>query len=569
MTTRRQFLQGAGCSLLTPFAVLAARPQAPSTSTVTDPASVFGLSVASGDPSPTGVVLWTRVNPEAWSPQTPLRFEVARDAEFRRPVLAGEIAAAEFAADRDYTVRVDLQQHLAPQQRYYYRFWHGAVSSRTGRCRTAPQAGATLSSLRLGVVTCQDFTNGYYAAFAQLAQEDVDFVLHLGDAIYETTGAGFQRQPYPDRVFSLPSGQPAAVNLSDFRFLYRKYRSDPLFQQALEQHTFIFQWDDHETANDCYWDYVNDTLGAPDHPYAAGDPEQLRQLKRDAQQAWFEYIPARVTFQPNAAHPFETLSIYRRFTFGQLADVFVTDQRTYRSPHPCGLEERVVTRGCSDQNSELQTMLGETQRDWFIAGVTSSNAQWKIWSNETFLGQFKLGRRDGQKLFINLDAWDGYENERAAILSAIAAAGVQNFIALTGDFHSYMAAYLKVDYSQRSNRPGPNLVGVEFMTPAVTSSTLIDLLLTLLPSDDLAELQAEEARQPSKFYFENLAKFANPHVQFFNSQEWGYSIVEFTPESATYSAYSVAKSINSAVAPRRLIRQIRVPSNRITMQDVV
>lgn len=577
MTTRRQFLQTAGSTLLTPFVLKAIELQAsgaPGT-TAPDPATVFGLSVASGDPSATGVVLWTRVNPAAWSSSQPLQFEVAADDRFRRVIVAGEVQASDFGADRDYTVHLDLEGLLESSRRYFYRFRYGTVTSRVGRCRTLPSPGSTPRSLKLAVLTCQDYTNGYYGAFSHLATDDVDFVVHLGDFIYETTGdPTFQSLPYPDRTFELPSGQPAAVNVDDFRFIYRQYRSDPFFQQALEAHTFIIGWDDHETANDCYWDYARDTLGAPDHPFQAGQPNggdagQLRQLKLDAQRAWAEYVPARVVLNSQATHPFDALRIYRQFRFGTLAELFVTDERTYRSPQPCGPDERNLTFGCDQQSSPDQMMLGTDQRNWFTSGVTQSSATWKIWANETFLGQFKIGPSDGEKFYINIDAWDGYEAERAEILSQFADAGVKNLIALTGDFHTYMAAYLKIDYGMRSNRPGRNLVGVEFMTPAVTSSTLVDYLINLLTPDERQAIMAEDKKGPSKFLFENIAKATNPHIQFFNSQEWGYSIVEFTPTQATYSAYSIPKSSNSDRLPRRLIRQIRVPVNRVQMQDIV
>lgn len=576
MSTRRQFLQAAGVSLLTPFAVLASRRRsAPATSASASPESVFHLSVASGDPSPVGVILWTRIHPDMWSAEEPLTFEIAYDPAFTDLVMTGEVAPADFNSDRDYTVHIDLDGHLSSGEVYYYRFCYREVFSRVGRCRTLPEPSSAPRSLRLGVVTCQDYTNGYYPAFADLAVEDLDFLLHLGDFIYETTGnTSFQSLPYPDRYIELPSGQPVAFDLGDFRHLYRTYRSDPFFQRALEAHTLICLWDDHETANDCYWDYDRDTLGAPDHPLTTGDenggdPQLLRQLKLDAQRAWAEYVPARVVFNPDATHPFEALQIYRRFQFGTLAELFITDERTYRSAPPCGVDQRTLNRGCDGQDDPAQSMLGLSQRDWFLDGVTSSPSLWKIWANEVCLGQFKLGRRDGKKLFINLDAWDGYEAERRQILQTLGEEGVKNFVALTGDFHSYMAAYLKVDYAQRSNRAGSNVVGVEFMTPAVTSSTLIDFLLSALSPEDLAALQTEDARQPSRFYFENIVKKTNPHVHFFDSQEWGYSIVEFTPRDVTYTAYNIDKSVNAVTANKKLIRQIRVPVNRIVFEDVV
>lgn len=578
MTTRRQFLTGAGLSLLTPFVVRGERPRRSRTASpkpALTTSDVFGLSVASGDPSTTGVVLWTRINPEQYRPEEPLTFEVAVDVNFRRLVLTADVNAADFGPDRDHTVHLDLDGWLEPGRVYHYRFRYRDVFSRVGRCRTLPSPGTPLSSLKLGVVTCQDYTNGYYGAFAHLAHEDVDFVVHLGDLIYESVGdPAFQSLPYPDRIIELPSGQPAATGLDDYRFLYRQYRSDPLFQQCLEHHTMIAIWDDHETANDCYWDYDRDTLGAPSHPLTVndpngGDPAVLRQLKLDAQRAWAEYVPARVTFDPEATHPFQALSIYRSFQFGQLAELFCTDERTYRSPHPCGEDERILTYGCGTQADPDRTQLGPTQKEWLVAGLTGSAAVWKVWANEVLLGQLKIGPHPEDLFYLNLDAWDGFEAERREILERFADSGQRNLVALTGDLHCYMAAYLKTDYSQRSNRPGPNLVGVEFMTPAITSATLIDLLLDWLTPDERAALQAAEARQPSRFYFENLAQATNPHIHFFNGQEWGYSVVEFTPAACMYTAYSVDPSVNSATAAKRLIRQIRVPVNQVRFVDVV
>jgi alkaline phosphatase D len=573
MATRREFLQAAGYCALTPWVVVT---MARSTSIAgSDPASVFSLSVCSGDPSPTGVILWTRIDPLAYDPGESLRFEIASDDKFRQIVVSGEIAAADIGPAADYTARVDLDGHLKPMKRYAYRFTYRDVTSRTGYCRTLPAENSLLLRLRLGAITCQDYTNGYYGPLAQLAWEDVDFVVHLGDFIYESTGdPRFQPLPYPDRTFTLPSDASAASTLEDYRFLYRLYRSDPLFQQLLERHTLIVLADDHETANDCYWDYDRDTLGAPDHPLVVndpngGDPQALRQLKLSSQQAWSEYVPARVVFNPQAPSVQQALTIYRCFRFGRLVELFATDERTYRDAPPCGDDQRVLTLGCPEQSAPERSMLGATQREWFLNGVAQSSALWKVWANEVFLGQLKLGRRDGRRLYINVDAWDGFEAERAHLLARLRDAGVRNFIALTGDLHSYIAAYLKIDYLQRSNAPGRNVVGVEFMTPAVTSSNLLQQMMTLLTPEDRRDLGLSGSLDEQFFVLEHLAQSTNPHIHFFNSQNWGYSIVEFTPLACTYSAYSVDTSVNSGDATKRLIRQIRVPVNTTRMVDVV
>ncbi len=563
--SRRDFFQvaGVGTTLLATGAWLHA---------ANDSISVFPQSVASGDPSTTGVVLWTRIDPTAYRSDEALRYQVAVDDRFQNIVVEGTLDAALFGPDRDHTVHLDLNGQLQSGRRYAYRFIYRNVVSRTGRCRTMPKETAFIWRLRLGVITCQDYTNGYYGALARLAAESVDFVVHLGDAIYETVrDPRFQSNPYPDRVLTLPSGQKAVTGLEDYRYLYRQYASDPLAQLLREQHTFITIWDDHETANDSYWDYERDTLGAPDHPLTTGqpgggDPAALRALKRDSQQAWTEYTPARVVLNSAATHPHEYLSIYRQFRFGRLMELFATDERTYRNGPPCG--GRYLIAGCPEQADPDRSMLGPTQRDWLIQGLTSSTAQWKVWANEVFLGQLKIGRQPGPELFINVDAWDGYEAERQQILQAFRTAGKSNLVALTGDLHASIAAYLKLDYRQRDNAPA-NLAGVEFMTPAISSSTLVQQLLKRLTREQMAELGLGSQESSQRFLFENLAKATNPHIHYLNAQDWGYSILDWTPWDCTYSMYSVSTSVNSFWAPRTLVRKIRVPANTVKFQDLV
>ena len=298
---RREFLRLAGLGFVAAHTLLPAGPLAAAPSPflidpTRPPAGTFGLSVSSGDPSPTGVLLWTRVNPEAIVPEAVLGVEVALDAAFTQTVVRARVPANQLLAALDYTVRVDLNGQLLPNTRYFYRFIYNGTASRTGRARTLPAPGdAALASLKLAVVNCQDFTNGYYPAYNYLADDaTVDFVVHLGDFIYETTGGtSFQDAPFPDRQIRLPSSAAGNVarDLGDYRVLYRAYRSDAFLQRALENFTWMVIWDDHEMANDQFHDYAGNSQGAPDHPFAA-DAAALRQLKLDSQQAWFEYNAA-------------------------------------------------------------------------------------------------------------------------------------------------------------------------------------------------------------------------------------------------------------------------------------
>ena len=562
--SRRDFLRVAGVSALgltTPYVLLPHRVALADWLGVLNPnqtsADVFGLSVASGDPTASGVILWTRVNAEQWQENKSLLFEVALDEAFSQVVKQGTIPGAAFGPDRDYTVKVDLDGRLEADTTYYYRFGYRGTISRIGRCRTLPAPNADLASLTLGLVNCQHFGQGYYPAYYHLAQLPIDFVLHLGDYVYETDTLD---SPYPDRQFSLPSGNPVVYTLEDYRFLYRTYHSDPYIQLAHERFTFINIWDDHETANDCYWDYATDSAGIPDHPLAEAAPEVRNQLKLAAMQAWSEYIPARPAVNPDATHPHDYLTIYRSFRFGNLVDLFMTDERTYRTPPPCGLNfigQRYATLGCEAQTDPANTMLGFTQRDQLLNGLLGSNALWKAWGNEVFLGPLKAKRPAGsldKGLHYTLDAWSGYEYERAAIASALKQANLKNLIVLTGDLHAFLGAYFKLDYTTDPFNTNPaNLVGVEFMTPSISSSTWNDEL------EDIIGI-----RVPG-----SVVRLMNPHIRFFDGDLAGYTTVTFSPEDCIYAAYSVDRTQPDPLqtAPA-LIKRLRVPLNQVRIQNI-
>ncbi len=556
--TRREFIRAAGWSaltLFTPVAIGEAAEEGPlfAVDAETPPSDVFSLGVASGDPTSSGVILWTRIDPEAYQPGLGMAFQVALDAAFNWVVLAGVVDGGAIGADRDYTIKLDLDGQLAANRRYFYRFIYAGVASVAGRCRTLPAPSASPAEIRLGLLTCQDYPSGYYGALHHLAQEDVDFVVHLGDFIYEQ---GSESSDFPDRNITLPSGNSVAVDLGDYRHLYRTYRTDPFLQEVMARHTFIVIWDDHEFANDSYWDPALDAPGAPDHPFAA-DPEALRQLKLDSQRAWAEYVPARPEVNPEATHPHDFLSIWRRFRFGDLLDLFMLDERTYRSPHPCGealVGGRYVSPGCDQQDSPDQTMLGVAQRQWLIGGLVTSPAIWKALGNEVLQMALTIPRpNQGSELFVDLDAWDGYRAERLALLHTVRQAGVRNLVLLTGDLHAYMAGYVKLDYGEANNGNPENVVGVEFMTPAVSSDNLGAVLADLGFEGEIGE---------------GLIRLMNPHVRFADLYHWGYATVTFGRRACTYRAYSVDRTVNDANVPRTLLKELRVLRNRTRLFDL-
>lgn len=553
-SARREFLKlmarAAACGMTVRFVTLFDRSRALAQTQVpaslrADSAGIFELSVASGDPSSSGVVLWTRLRPDAVVSELPLLFQVARDAAFDDLVIEGAVPANAIGPAQDYTVRVDLDGRLDAGQRYYYRFVYGDVTSNVGRCRTLPTG--RLRGLKLALLTCQDYTNGYYGALRHVAlDESIDFVVHLGDFIYESAGdPSFQSLPFDDRRVVLPSGAAVSQGLDDYRALYRTYRADVWLQRALESHTFIISHDDHETANDCYWDYERDTLGAPDHPFS-GDAGALRQLKLDSQRAWLEYVPARVQVRADATHPHEYFESYRSFRFGDLTQLNMLDTRTYRSPHPCGegrVFERYLPIECDDWRATGRSMLGDAQRNWLSERLGERGALWNVLGNQTFFAQLSIGGA----LPINVDAWDGYDAERRWLTSELRNRGTSNPVVLTGDLHSYIAAELKYDYNNLNPLDMNNYAGVEFMTPSITTGALFETLA--------AELQGDPALLDG---LTGAAVFlTNPHVKFFESRNHGYSVLQFTETYCEWTAYAVDKNVDPELATRSTLARMR------------
>mgnify|MGYP000362559383 CR=1 FL=1 len=561
---RRRFLSFIAAGIATPFIVTVTADQAqaglisPDAPLSKDSARVFSLSVSSGDPTPTGVMLWTRIDPSAYRQGQALIVQVAHDVEFRQLAFESLVEAPHIKPSRDYTVSLDLDGYLEPDIRYYYRFIYNNTVSRTARCRTAPPYGAELQHLKLALLTCQDYTNGYYGVMAQIAADDsIDFVLHLGDFIYETAGdPRFQSLPFEDRKIILPSDGLVALDLDDYRHLYRTYRSDPLLQQAMEQHTFIITRDDHETVNDAYWDYERHTLGAPDHPYTldpafGNDPALLNQLMLDSQQAWLEYIPARVEVNADSTDPHRYLKYYRRVQLGNLVDLFMLDGRTYRTGHPCGegdFFERYLPYGCSNWRSDQQTLLGADQRDWLLNGIIGSSARWKLLGNQTYMGSLGIKLKNG-KLPINVDAWDGFDYERNMINNEVALNKIENFVVVTGDLHTYIASHIKKDYDKRSIFDFDNYLGVEFMTPSVTSAGLFDLIGAATPQGE-QQLVAQAVTNTA-------VRTTNPHIRYFNTTQNGYSTIEFSDRHCDWKAYIVDKNINRGDQAIKLTRHYR------------
>jgi len=532
----------------------------------------FPQSVASGDPTPYGAILWTRVDPaiEQGLTNAEVRalgeslgkathgtalFQVSLSPRFDRILLAG---LAPILREFDNVVRVDTDGRLSPGKTYYYRFLtRDGYVSRTGRFKTLP-APDSLSPIRIGQVTCSDYTNGYFHAYRFLADDSLDFVVHLGDYIYEAVGDPRYQAPPADRRITLPSGRLQASTLEDYRTLYRTYRSDPDLQRLHERHAMIVIWDDHEFANDSY-----DAVA----PEERAEPDPARRLA--ANQAWFEYIPARVNFDP--AKPFDqSIRLYRRFRVGKLLELFATDERLYRSAFPCGsgVLQRHLSKGCPALQDEKRTMLGEAQREWLLQGLSTSDALWKVWANQVQFAPLKLFGR-----FYSLDQWDGYPVERERILQTIHQQGVRNLVLLTGDLHAFEVNLLKRDFEHDSDE---RAIGVELMVGAVSASSRLELIERFLKASpaaralvyamareampDLSESESLSARLTEQILKEN-----GRWMRRFDGWANGYATAEFTPTHMVWTAYSTGHP-RQRRAKRQLLWRVRLRLNDPTVE---
>lgn len=514
-------------------------------------ASTYPQSVASGDPQASGIVLWTRVSPAAQSGAYAgtVAWQIASTPDFGAPVIQG---VATIDPNKDNTVKLPVANTaLQPFSVYYYRFLYNGVPSRTGRFKTLPAAGASVTQLKLGYVVCQDFGNGYYTALQHLLQEDVDYVVHLGDYIYETIdSSSFQNNP-ARMVPPFPSGSTTLpLNVGDYRHLYQTYRGDTDQQAVHEQFAYIQLWDDHEFANDCHQDFHPDDNTTPN---TATTPQP--DLRQAANQAWAEYGLADVVFDPSKDWE-NSVQVYRTFSFGSLADLIVTDERLYRDGPPCGSNEageRYFSLGCLEILDSSRTMLGAAQKQWFLDQVTGSKATWKLWANEVMLMQFKLG-----PIYIDLDQWDGYGRERASLLKSIHGAKVNNFVALTGDLHTFLAGYLKADFDNPFESP----MGVELMVGSITSANFAEEIESAidLPSRPLPA----KKMGVSPNLLDPVIRAANPHIQYWDSSTHGYGVLTLTPQQLVCE-FKAVTTITQPTAELVALKTFTVPVDQVTL----
>jgi alkaline phosphatase D len=479
--------------------VLRAAPRATAASTA------FAHGVASGDPLPDGVLLWTRVTPvpearpgSGIGPVIQVRWEVAADPAFARPVAVGEVSTG---PDRDHTVKVEVRG-LTPATTYWYRFGHAGAWSVTGRTATAPAADADVARLRLGVVSCSNWEAGYFAAYRHLAaRAGLDLVLHLGDYLYEYGNGQFAAG---GRVVRAVEPAHEVTTLADYRIRHALYKSDPDLQALHATVPWVITWDDHEVAND-QW-----SGGAENHDPATEGAWSARLAA--SRQAYAEWMPVRLGADG---------SIFRRIRLGRLAELAMLDLRSYRSKQASG----------TAVDDPARTITGATQMAWLKDGLAASTARWKLVGNPDMISRLDVGALPAWLLgplakllgipsngyAVNVDQWDGYTADRNALVNHLRARGIRDVVFLTGDIHTSWATEL----TTRETLLSPT--AVEFVVPSVTSDNVNDFLR--VPAGTVSPFGA------------SLIRGTNPHVRWTELDGHGYGVLEVRPDGCRMDWY--------------------------------
>jgi alkaline phosphatase D len=481
----------------------------PSTPDLTSPLSSgveFLHGVACGDPLDDRIIFWTRATPpEGFFDSVTVLCEIAEDPLFENLVLSEFLTTD---SDSDYTVKFD-GIGLAADRRYWYRFKSADAESVTGRARTLPSPGVPTDRLRFAVCSCSSYPHGYFSVYRMIAnRSDLDFVLHLGDYIYE-----YGQGEYGDNPGRLvPENE--TVTLADYRSRYALYHLDVDLQAAHAQHAFITVWDDHETCDNSYRD------GALNHNEDEGEGDWFTR-KQEAVQAYFEWLPIR---PPTLSKD----SIYRAFQFGDLADFIMLDTRLEG-------REQQLENPADPARTEQRNLLGQTQKDWFKNELDISTGLWKFVGQQVMIAQLQIleiqrllpdvPTNDFSPLIaVNMDQWDGYPTEREEILDFIETKEIKNTVVLTGDIHSSWASEVYKSSALVTSGLLEEPLAAEFVTTSITSPGF--------PPESDALLSG-------------VLPIANPHIKYTELSSRGFILMDVTRER-TQAEYYYAADISTA-----------------------
>lgn len=523
--TRRDVLQSAGVIALAGAAGMTAAISPAQAAAATG----FLHGVASGDPLPTSVLLWTRITPTAAAtpgsgvgPSVAVRWEVSTSSKFTTLAAKGSYSTT---SARDHTVKV-IPTGLKPATTYWYRFSANGVTSAVGKTRTAPAAGSAVKQLRMGVVSCANWQAGYFTAYRHLADRgDLDVVMHLGDYLYEYGPGEYQARDVVVRPH-VPARE--IVTLRDYRQRHAQYKTDPDLQKLHARVPFVVTWDDHESADDSW------SGGAGNH--TEGTEGTWKARRAASQKAYAEWMPVR--FEPGG-------HIYRSFAFGSLASISMLDLRSYRSEQASSPADPAV--GSADR-----TITGTAQMSWLLGNLGATATQWKLIGNPVMIAPVRfpstlntesaaalsemLGVSTIDGVPYNVDQWDGYTADRRKVTNYLRDHAVSDTVFLTGDIHSGWACDVPAD---------------PLTYPINGRSLAAELVCTSITSDNLDDILGVPPRTAS-IAAETAIKAANPHIKYLDFDSHGYSVLNVTPAGVQMDWYVLSdrtsKSATSALS---------------------
>lgn len=512
--TRREFLRTA----VTATAPLVGCASVPLFGDEEPDGVVFGHGVASGDPLADRVVLWTRVTPalSAWGDRIFVEWRIARD-----PALIDEVArgAVTTNTSRDYTVKVDALG-LEPGGTYYYQFSALGQQSVVGRTRTL--AWGPLDRVRLGVASCANYPQGFFNAYRLMARRaDLDAVVHLGDYIYEYANGDYGDGGELGRV---PEPKTEIITLSEYRARHAQYKRDPDLQELHRQHPMIAVWDDHELANNAWM------RGAENHDDSEG---RWADRRHAAVYAYHEWMPIREAEGGGR--------IYRSFRFGDLAELDMLDTRLL------GRDEQ-ASRDALPGAEPGRSLLGPTQEAWLGERLSASSADavaWRVLGQQIVMSPLALPGNAG-----NPDAWDGYAGARGRLFEQLRRGGIEDVVVLTGDIHSSWALDVApgaFDATRYDPSTGRGSLAVEFVTPAVSSSTLGSF---------------PRARE----LFADVEE-THPHLRYLDMHQRGYLVLDLDRERAQAEWYHVS-SVDVRADDESFARALATPRGANHLEPV-
>ena len=508
----------------------------------------FEYGVASGDPLQDRVILWTRLTPNDSSARLQVTWEIALDDQFKQIIKTDKVTTAKA---QDFTVKVDAT-NLKPDQRYFYRFSFGNKFSPVGQTKTLP---INPSKVSFAVCSCANYPAGYFYVYREMAKQDVDVVIHLGDYIYEYGQGGYATEDAVKlgRTLAADNNQEI-IKLDDYRKRYALYRKDKDLQTLHHRHPFIVIWDDHELANDTWRD------GAENHQANEGS---FLDRKLAALQAYFEWMPIR----PISAN--DHLNIYRQFDFGTLVQLTMLDTRILARDKQLEYTDYITASGMdfqrfqTDLTNQNRTLMGYTQREWLQQKLAQSKATWNVLGQQVLMGkilipaellvplsavlsgnatqevlnqintmimelvQLKMRVLQGDPTLTaiekarlttvapyNLDAWDGYYVEREILYNTLKALN-KKVVVLAGDTHNAWSSEL---YSQAGD-----FVGVELATSSVSSPGIEKYLN--IPVEQLQQFEMAFTTLIDELDYTNLNQRGYLNVSFTATQvqaDWIY-----------------------------------------------